>query len=296
MRSGSVYAILNGMQTVGFRMPVGSSIEVCKPQAGVLGGFMRVVLFSFAITVSASAGPLGLNTHQAGAGMPVTGARIFAPQARPAVRGFYYSGYRPEGVRDNQGPVVYDPRSRQNQGGFGEDPANNVAKARTQDPRSQSEGAKLFVTSQSLSAAQGTAQRSINLPAGVKPQVTTPAERSQAAANINQKFQQAANKMASKPWTSPDRRNRLEQSRVYFISLIDWGYPITLLDTWCDDLLDDQVDLGMPESLIDSYWGPPVSTQDYEEYYTPYEACTYQAPDGNYRQIVFQNGLVAQAM
>jgi len=134
------------------------------------------------------------------------------------------------------------------------------------------------------------------LPAGVKPQVTTPAERSQAAGNINQKFQQAVNKMASKPWTSPERRNRLEQSRVYFITLIDWGYPITLLDTWCDDLLDDQVDVGMPEALIDSYWGPPVSTQDYEEYYTPYEACTYQTPDGNYRQITFQNGLVAQVM
>ena len=285
--------MLSGMQTVGFRMPACSSIEVSKPQAG-LGGLIRVVLFSFAITVSASAGSLGSNTHQARVGMPVTGARIYAPRPRPAVRGFYYSGYQPEGVRGNQGPVVYDPRSRQNQAGVGEDPTNNVARARTQEPGLQSERANLSGASQSLSAGQGTAQRSIRLPAGLKPQVTTPAERSQAAGNINQKFQQAEKKMASKPWTSPDRRNRLEQSRVYFITLIDWGYPLTLLDTWCDDLLDDQVDAGMPIDLIDSYWGQPVSTQDYEEYYNPYEVCTYQTPDGNYRQITFQDGVVTQ--
>jgi hypothetical protein len=227
--------------------------------------------------------------------MPVTGARIFAPQPRMAAQSFYYSGYRPGGVRGNQGPMVYDPRSRLNQSGAEENPANSLGRG-TQEAARQSEGANLSVASQSLSPAQGAAQRSINLPAGVKPQITTPAERSQAAGNINQKFQQAVNKIASKPWASPDRRNRLEQSRAYFISLIDWGYPLTLLDTWCDDLLDDQVDVGMPEALVDSYWGQPVSTQDYEEYYTPYEACTYQTPDGNYRQITFQNGLVAQAM
>jgi hypothetical protein len=256
---------------------------------------MKVVFFSFVITVSASAGSLASNTPQSRPGLPVAGARIFAPHAGMAVRGFY-TGYRPGEVRGNSGPLIYVPPWRENQASVAEDPANNVARARTQDPGLQSEGANLSVASHSLSPDQGTAQRSINLPAGVKPQVTTPAERSQAAGNISQKFQQAENKMASKPWFSPDRRNRLEQSRVYFISLIDWGYPLTLLDTWCDDLLDDQVDVGMPEGLIDAFWGQPVSTQDYEEYYTPYEACTYQTPDGNYRQITFQNGLVVQAM
>ena len=293
---GSIYAILSCMQTVGFRTPACSSVEVSKPQAGFLGGFMRVVLVSFAITVSASAGSLGSNTHQTRAGMPVTGARIFAPQPRMAVGGFYYSGYRPEGVGGNQGPLVYDPRSRQNQGSVGENLTNNVGRARTQEAGLQSERANLSAASQSLSATQGTAQRSINLPAGVKPQVTTPVERSQATANINQKFQQAENKTANQPWARPDRRNRLEQSRAFFIGLIDLGYPLSLLDNWCDDLLDDQVDAGMPIDLIDSYWGQPVSTQDYEEYYNPYEVCTYQTPDGNYRQVTFQNGVVAQAM
>lgn len=296
MRLGSIYATLGGMETVGIRTPACSSIGGSKPRAGFSSGLIKVVLFSLAITVSASAGSLASNTRQARPGMPVAGARIFAPQVRTAVRGVSYTGYRPEGVRDDRGPLVYSPRSRQNELSVAEDPANNVGRARTEELGPQSDGANLSVASRSLSAAQGAAQKPISLPPGVKLQVTTPAERSQATGNINQKFQQAETKMANKPWDRPDRRNRLEQSRVYFISLIDWGYPLSLLETWCDDLLDDQVDVGMPEALVDCYWGPPVSTQDYEEYYSPYEACTYQTPDGNYRQIIFQNGLVAQAM
>jgi hypothetical protein len=257
---------------------------------------MKVVFLSLAISASASAGSLISDTHQARPGMPVAGARIFAPHARMAVRGFYYTGYRPGEFRAYRGPLVYAPRWRQNHSGVAEDPANNVAKARALESGPQSDGANLSVASQSFSAAQGTAQKPINLPSGVKPQVASQAERTQAAANINQKFQQAQNKMANKASERPDRRNRLEQSRVFFITLIDWGYPLTLLDTWCDDLLDDQVDAGMPSALIDSYWGQPVSTQDYVEYYTPYEVRTYQTPDGNYRQVTFQNGVVTQSM
>jgi hypothetical protein len=284
------------MEIVGVRMAACSSIEGSKPRAGFLGGLVKVVLFSLAIGASASAGPVISGTHQSRAGIPAAGARLLATRGGMAAHGFYYTGYRPEEAQGNRDPLVYAPGSRQNQASVAEDSANNLAKARTGEPRPQSDGANLSVTSRSISAAQGAAQKPISLPPGVKPQVTTPAERSQATGNINQKFQQAQSKLANKPWDRPDRRNRLEQSRVYFISLIDWGYPLSLLDTWCDDLLDDQVDVGMPEALIDSYWGPPVSTQDYEEYYSPYEACTYQTPDGNYRQITFQNGLVAQVM
>jgi hypothetical protein len=232
------------MQTGGFRGPACSFFGGFRPGAGFSSGLVKVGLFSLAISVSASAGSLASNPRQSRPGMPVVGARIFAPRAAMAVSGSYYTGYRPGEFRGNQGPLVYAPRPGENQASVAEDPLNNVAKARTQDPTRQSEATNLSALSRSLSPAQGTAQRPINLPAGVKPQVTTPAERSQAAGNINQKFQQAVNKMASKPWTSPDRRNRLEQSRVYFIGLIDWGYPLTLLDTWCDDLLDDQVDVG----------------------------------------------------
>jgi hypothetical protein len=282
------------MQTVGFRVPACSSMKVFGARAGFLSGLTRVLLLSLTIAVSGSAGSLPLNNHQTRGGVPVAGARIFAAQPRMAVPGFYYSGYRPEGFRGYQGPVVNAARSRQDQASVPGEPANKGARGRTEEPGAPLEGVNLSVAPPSLLGAQRTTQRPINLPAGVKPQVTTPAERSQAAGNINQKFQQAENKMATKPWISPDRRNRLEQSRAYFIILIDWGYPLTLLDTWCDDLLDDQVDTGMPVDLVDSYWGQPVSTQDYVEYYNPYQVCTYQTPDGNYRQITFQNGVVTQ--
>jgi hypothetical protein len=284
------------MKIVGFRMPACSSIEGSKPRAGFLGGLMKVVIISLAISASAAAGSPPANGHQIHNAISMAGGRVLAPRANMAASGSYYSGYRPGKVRGYRGPMEIAPQWRQNQADVAEDPANHAAKVRAQESEPQLKGANLSVTSQSLASAQGTVHKPISLPSGVKSQVTTPAERSQAAANINQKFHQAENKIANRPWDRPDRRNRLEQSRGYFIGLIDLGYPLPLLDTWCDDLLDDQVDVGMPIDLIDSYWGQPVSTQDYVEYYNPYEVCTYQTPDGNYRQVTFQNGVVTQAM
>ena len=266
------------------------------PQAGFLGGLMKIVIFSLAISASAEAGSLpavGRQTHSA---ISTAGGRVLAPRGNMFARGFYYDGYRAGEVRAYRGPMELAPRGRQNQGDSAQDPATNVAKVRAQEAQPQLNGANLAVASQSLSAAQATTKKSIRLPSGVKPQISTATERSQAAENINQKFQQAENKMANRPLDRPDRRHRLEQSRAFFIGLIDWGYPLSLLDTWCDDLLDDQIDAGMPIDLVDSYWGEPVSTQDYEEYYNPYEVCTYLTPDGNYRQVTFQNGVVTQAM
>jgi hypothetical protein len=208
-----------------------------------------------------------------------------------------YTGYQPGSIRAYRGPLM-TPEWRQNGPGEIREPSSNSA-PRTQDPALQTKDASPSIVPRALAAPQETAEtarRPNNFPAGIKPQVATPAERSQAVANINQKFQQAENKLSNQPWARPDRRNRLEQSRAFFIGLIDFGYPFSLLDTWCDDLLDDQVDVGMPVDLIDSYWGLPVSTQDYVEYYNPYEVCTYQTPDGNYRQVTFQNGVVAQVM
>jgi hypothetical protein len=262
---------------------------------------MKVVFILFAISVSASISLQASDIHQSRAGSAVPGGHVLASGGRTIAHGFYYSGYRPGEGGGYRGPLVFDPRSRQNQAATAQDATNNFAKARAEDSsEAQLNGTNLSAASQSLSPVQGSAQRRINLPPGVKPQVATPAERSQAAANINQKFQEAESKMANQLWRTSDsrshRRNRLEQCRAYFIGLLDWGYPLSLLDTWCDDLLDDQVDVGMPNDLIDSYWGQPVSTQDYEEYYSPYETCTYLTPDGNYRQVIYQNGVVAQAM
>jgi hypothetical protein len=263
--------------------------------AGLSGGLIKVVLISLTISVSAWTDLQAWDIHQSRGGAPAVGGRMLAPRGRTGGTGFYYNGYRPGGVEPYQGPLVVAPRWRQNQVGVVQDAASHVADG-AQGPGKQPNGASSSAASQSLSSAEGTARKPINLPPGVKPQVTTPAERSQALANIKQKFQQAENKTSNQPWAWPGRRNRLEQSCVCFIALIDWGYPLSLLDTWCDDLLDDQVDPGMPADLVDAYWGQPVSTQEYEEYYTPYEVYTYQTPDGNYRQVTFQNGVVAQPM
>ena len=56
-----------------------------------------------------------------------------------------------------------------------------------------------------------------------------------------------------------------------------------MVDNWCDALLNDQIDDGMPMDLVDAYWGQPVDTQEFVEYYVPYEVCTYRTADGDYR-------------
>jgi hypothetical protein len=42
------------------------------------------------------------------------------------------------------------------------------------------------------------------------------------------------------------------------LNLIDLGYAPLIVDSWCDDLLNDQIDDGMPMDVVDAYWGQPV--------------------------------------
>jgi hypothetical protein len=225
-----------------------------------------------------------------------------------------YTGYRTVGARNFSAPMVATPRWRSNPENAIQNATSSVAEPKTQDATPPAKDPNPTVAPQSLSPrGQGTTPSSISPPHnpisptrnpigpsinpiippnGLNPQTPSAMERSETAANINHKFEQAENKERNEPRRSPDRRERLERSRVFFIGLIDAGYPLQLLDTWCDDLLDDQVDAGMPVDLVDSYWGQPVSSQEYVEYYTPYQVCTYQTPDGNYRQVTFQNGVV----
>ncbi len=235
-------------------------------------------------------------------------------RARVMGHALNYPGYRMNAV-NVRGPLVAVPRWRSNQENVAENPTPGVTEPRSQDATPQPKDPNPMVAPQSLSPrSQGTTPGSISPPhypispprnpinppanpinplPGLNPQSPSAAERSETAANINHKFEQAENKERNEPGRSPDRRDRLERSRVFFIGLIDDGYPLQQVDTWCDDLLDDQVDTGMPVDLVDSYWGQPVSSQEYVEYYTPYQVCTYQTPDGNYRQVTFQNGVVA---
>jgi hypothetical protein len=60
----------------------------------------------------------------------------------------------------------------------------------------------------------------------------------------------------------------------FLLCLIDLGYAPPIVDSWCDDLLNDQIDDEMPMDLVDAYWGQAVSTQEFVEYYVHYEVCT----------------------
>jgi len=93
---------------------------------------------------------------------------------------------------------------------------------------------------------------------------------------------------------SDDRRERLNRTRVFFVNLIDFGYTPLTVDSWCDDLLDNQVEDGMPVDLIDTYWGQPVDTQEFVEYNVPYELYTYRIDDSDYRQVTYKNGVVSR--
>ena len=87
-----------------------------------------------------------------------------------------------------------------------------------------------------------------------------------------------------------DRRHHFP----FLVNLIDLGYAPLIVDSWCDDLLDDQIDDGMPIDLVDAYWGQPVDTQEFVEYYVPYEVCTYRTADGDYRQVTYKNRVVSR--
>ena len=116
----------------------------------------------------------------------------------------------------------------------------------------------------------------------------------EASARINEKFQRYENKFASDPRISADRRESLNRARGFLLNLIDLGYTPLIVDSWCDDLLNDQIDDGMPMDLVDAYWGQPVDTQGFVEYYVPYEVCTYRTADGDYRQVTYKNRVVSR--
>jgi hypothetical protein len=113
-------------------------------------------------------------------------------------------------------------------------------------------------------------------------------------ARINGKFQRYENKFASDRWMSDGRIEPLNRARVFLLNLIDLGYAPLMVDNWCDALLNDQIDDGMPMDLVDAYWGQPVETQEFVEYYVPYEVCTYRTAEGDYRQVTYKNGVVSR--
>ena len=117
---------------------------------------------------------------------------------------------------------------------------------------------------------------------------------SEARARINEIFQRNENKFGSDPRIPDGRRERLNRARVCLLNLINLGYAPLIVDSWFDDLLNDEIDDGMPMDLVDAYWGQPVDTQEFVEYYVPYEVCTYLTANGNYRKVTYKDRVVSR--
>ena len=92
-----------------------------------------------------------------------------------------------------------------------------------------------------------------------------------------------------------ERQSRLDRCRAFLVNLIYVGYAPDLVYSWTDDLLNDEVVDGMPTDLVDLYWGAPIYTQDFVEYYVPYENRYYRTPAGDYRQLTFANNVVVKS-
>jgi hypothetical protein len=222
-------------------------------------------------------------------------------RASVAARNPYINGNRGETVERPvyRGPLVGENRETGgNRNGFVPRPANQLSTVRRSEvvPQTRelnpSELARPFGArgqgSQRDSAAIN-ARRNEN---GVQHLSPNP-KASEDDARINNKFQRYENKYASYPGMSDDRRRRLDRTQAFLFNLIGLGYAPFTVDSWCDDLLDDQVDDGMPMDLVDTYWGQPVDTQEFVEFNVPYELYTYRTDDGNYHQVTYRDGVVS---
>ena len=233
---------------------------------------------------------------------PVQRIGFTAPHDSVAVYNPYLSRYRggTMGYPEYRGPLVAPNRETVgSRNGFVPSPASQIGTIRRQEAAPQTRGLNPPAAARPFGAAlQGPQRDSAEINAqrseiGSQHLSADPAA-SEARARVNEKFQRYENKFASDPLISDDRRERLNRARVFLLNLIDLGYASLIVVSWCDDLLDDQIDDGMPMDLVDAYWGQPVDTQEFVEYYVPYEVCTYRTADGDYRQVTYKNRVVSR--
>lgn len=132
----------------------------------------------------------------------------------------------------------------------------------------------------------------------VKGPLSTSQATNEAQNRINERFGEYAKRIADNPGLSfaeKERQSRLDRCRAFLVNLIYVGYAPDLVYSWTDDLLNDEVVDGMPTDLVDLYWGAPIYTQDFVEYYVPYENRYYRTPAGDYRQVTFANNVVVKS-
>jgi hypothetical protein len=261
-------------------------------------GRLACIVFVFGSTTSLCFAGHGSQGGDVG---PVHHNGFNAPHGGLVAHYPYLNGYRGEAMEHPgyRGPLVAPNRETvRSRNGSVPSPTNQMGAIRQQEVRPQTRDLNPPSTGRPFGApGQGPRRDSTEINAQkseIRAQHLSPnPSESEARASINEKFQRYENKFASDPRMA-DRRERLNRTRGFFVNLIDLGYAPLTVDSWCDDLLDDRVDDGMPMDLVDSYWGQPVDTQEFVEYYVPYELYTYLTPDGNYHQVTYKNGVVSQ--
>jgi hypothetical protein len=233
---------------------------------------------------------------------PVQRIGFTASHGNVAAGNPYLGGYRggPMGYPEYHGPLVAPNREPiGSRNGFVPSRASQIGTIRRQEVLPQTLDPHPPAAARPFGApAQGPQHDSAEINAqggkiGSQYPSANPAA-SGARARINEKFQRYQNKFASNPRISDDRTESLNRARVFLLNLIDLGYAPLIVDSWCDDLLNDQIDDGMPMDLVDANWSQPVDTQEFVEYYIPYEVCTYRTAAGDYRQVTYKNRVASR--
>src|ERR1700730_5267176 len=268
-------------------------------------GRLACIAFVFGSTISFSFAGFqdgGVHGSRGSFVGPVQRIGFTAPHDSVAVYNPYLSRYRGGTMRypEYRGALVVPNRETVgSRNGFVPSPASQIGTIRRQEAAPHTRDLNPPASARPFGAAPQAPQRDsaeINAQRseiGSQHLSADPAA-SEGRARDNETFQRNDNKFASDPLISDDRRDRLNRTRVFLLNLIDLGYASLIVDSWCDDLLDDQIDDGMPMDLVDAYWGQPVDTQEFVEYYVPYEVRTYRTADGDYRQVTYKNRVVSR--
>jgi hypothetical protein len=269
-----------------------------------LGGFACITLVLASTTPFSFAGAPDGGEHASRGGFTssVSHAGFNAAHGGVAARNPYLNGNRGEPVEhpEYRGPLVGENRETGgNRNGFLPRPITQLSTVRRPAvvPQTRELNPSELARRPFGARGQGSQRNSAALNThrnenGVQHLSSNPAA-SENDARINEKFQHYENKYGSYPQMSDDRKRKLDRTRDFFFSLIGLGYAPFTIDSWCDDLLDDRVDDGMPMDLVDTYWGQPIDTQEFVEYNVPYELYTYLSDDGNYHQVTYRDGVVS---
>jgi hypothetical protein len=97
---------------------------------------------------------------------------------------------------------------------------------------------------------------------------------------IHREFDQLA-KRGDEDMDSHFRRERHFRTRDFLIGLVDFGWPVDLVDTWSDAIAMDEIVVGMPSDLVLDYWGNPVSIDAITLAGGPAQIWTYRSHMGN---------------